>query len=69
MRRFYLKWRLLQLDTEARRGRQERRRRVERSKLKVIRGGNAPDEADNDGAGNGSSNGKGPRGPDGRLLN
>jgi membrane associated rhomboid family serine protease len=68
MRRFYLKWRLLQLDTEARRGRQERRRRVERSKLKVIRGGNAPDEADNDGAGNGNSNGKGPRGPDGRLL-
>ena len=64
-RRFWLKLRLAQLEREAQRDRTVRKRRVERSGLRVIEGeGGAPPKPD-------GGNGKGDdgRGPDGRLLN
>jgi membrane associated rhomboid family serine protease len=64
LRRFYLRYRLAQLDIEARRARAGRRERAERSGFRVISGGktNEPPESN-------SSNGK--DGPDGsgRTLN
>lgn len=62
VRRFWLKLRLAQLEREAQRDRGQRKRRVARSGLRVIEGGDHP-PAKKD---NGRSDG---RGPDGRLLN
>jgi membrane associated rhomboid family serine protease len=63
-RKFWLKLRLARLEREAARDRDERKRRVQRSGLTVIKGGNdepAPKKT--------NGRGDGPRGPDGRLLN
>jgi membrane associated rhomboid family serine protease len=62
-RRFYLRWRLAQLDGEARRARSARRDRVEKSNLRVIRGGDDDDDSSS-GGGNGQR-----RGPNGGMLN
>jgi membrane associated rhomboid family serine protease len=61
LRRYWLNLRLSRLDAEVAREAQERKRRVERSNLKVIEGGRAKPASPPDGE-------KG-RGPDGRWLN
>ncbi len=66
-RKFWLKLRLARLEREAARERDDRRRRVQRSGLTVIKGGGAAEEEPGDKKSNGR--GEGPRGPDGRLLN
>jgi len=64
VRRFYLRYRLAQLDIEARRARAGRRERAQRSALRVITGGKGDEPPES-----GSSNGKGgPSGSD-RTLN
>jgi membrane associated rhomboid family serine protease len=67
LRRFYLRWRLAQLDNEARRSRSARRDRVQKSNLRVIRGDDDDDDSSSNGS-NGNGNGNG-RGPNGRTLN
>ena len=79
LRRFYLRFKLGQLEKkaerEADRTRASHRRRVERSGFKVIEGGSSKDDDDEPpsgpaGGGNGQSNGgNGQTGPDGRWLN
>lgn len=58
LRRAYLKWRLAQLDREAKLSKTARKKRVARSGLKVVEGGKGGPDDDDRG-----------RGPDGRLLN
>ena len=60
LRRYWLKFRIGRLDAEVQRETAQRRKRVERSKLKVIEGGRG--SADDSGE-------TGGRGPDGRWLN
>jgi membrane associated rhomboid family serine protease len=60
LRRYWLKFRIGRLDAEVQRETAQRRKRVERSKLKVIEGGRSG--ADDSGQ-------TGGRGPDGRWLN
>lgn len=61
LRRYWLKFRIGRLDAEVAREAAERRKRVERSRLKVIAGGRTtPDPAEKTEKG---------RGPDGRWLN
>ena len=81
LRRFYLKFKLSQLEKEAdrktERTRTERRQRVRRSGFKVIEGGSSDDDDEppsgpQSGGDNGPSNGhggNGQTGPDGRWLN
>ncbi len=79
LRRFYLRFKLGQLEKKAEREAQQvrttRRRRVERSGFKVIEGGSSGDDDDEppsgpSGGGNGQGNGgNGQTGPDGRWLN
>jgi membrane associated rhomboid family serine protease len=61
LRRYWLKFRIGRLDAEVAREAAQRKKRVERSRLKVIEGGLAKPEPPADGE-------KG-RGPDGRWLN
>lgn len=61
LRRYWLKFRIGRLDAEVAREAAQRRKRVERSRLKVIEGGLAKPDPPTDGE-------KG-RGPDGRWLN
>lgn len=61
LRRYWLKFRIGRLDAEVAREAAQRKKRVERSRLKVIEGGLAKPDAPSDGE-------KG-RGPDGRWLN
>lgn len=61
LRRYWLKFRIGRLDAEVAREAAQRKKRVERSRLKVIEGGLAKPEPPTDGE-------KG-RGPDGRWLN
>lgn len=61
LRRYWLKFRIGRLDAEVAREAAQRKKRVERSRLKVIEGGLAKPESPTDGE-------KG-RGPDGRWLN
>src|SRR4051812_4935582 len=61
LRRYWLKFRIGRLDAEVAREAAQRKKRVERSRLKVIEGGLAKPDAPADGE-------KG-RGPDGRWLN
>ncbi|HEY0468640.1 MAG TPA: hypothetical protein VGC79_30810, partial [Polyangiaceae bacterium] len=61
LRRYWLKFRIGRLDAEVAREAAQRKKRVERSRLKVIEGGLAKPDAPPDGE-------KG-RGPDGRWLN
>lgn len=60
LRRYWLKFRIGRLDAEVQRETAQRKKRVERSQLKVIEGGRA--SGDDHGQGGG-------RGPDGRWLN
>jgi len=61
LRRYWLKFRINRLDAEVARESAQRKKRVERSRLKVIEGGLAkPDPSENAEKG---------RGPDGRWLN
>jgi len=64
LRRYWLKFRINRLDAEVAREAAQRKKRVERSRLKVVEGGlgksSPPD---------GSENGEKGRGPDGRWLN
>lgn len=79
LRRFYLRFKLGQLEKKAEREtertRTSRRRRVARSGFKVIEGGGSGDDDDEppsgpQGGGNGQGNGSnGQTGPDGRWLN
>jgi membrane associated rhomboid family serine protease len=62
-RRWYLRYRLARLDSEAGRVKGERKRRVQGSNLRVIAGG-AKDEGKGPGKGK-----RGQNGPDGNLLN
>jgi len=64
LRRFYLRYRLAQLDIEARRTRASRRERAERSGLRVITGGKDEEPPQSD-----SSNGKGRSSDSGQTLN
>jgi hypothetical protein len=60
LRRYWLKFRIGRLDAEVQREAAQRKKRVERSQLKVIEGGRGkPDEGGEPGG----------RGPDGRWLN
>jgi membrane associated rhomboid family serine protease len=61
LRRYWLKYRMGRLDSEVAKEAAQRKKRVERSRLKVIEGGRAKPEPGVDGE-------KG-RGPDGRWLN
>jgi len=61
LRRYWLKFRIGRLDAEVAREAAQRKKRVERSRLKVIEGGLAKPDSPSDGE-------KG-RGPDGRWLN
>jgi membrane associated rhomboid family serine protease len=61
LRRYWLKFRIGRLDAEVAREAAQRKKRVERSRLKVIEGGLAKPEP--------PSNGEKGRGPDGRWLN
>ena len=61
LRRYWLKFRIGRLDAEVAREAAQRKKRVERSRLKVIEGGLAKPDA--------PSNGEKGRGPDGRWLN
>lgn len=63
LRRYWLKLRLNRLDAEVTREAQQRKRRVERSNLKVIEGGRAKPGS------NPGTDGEKGRGPDGRWLN
>jgi membrane associated rhomboid family serine protease len=60
LRRYWLKFRIGRLDAEVQREAAQRKRRVERSQLKVIEGGRGKADSDGDSGG---------RGPDGRWLN
>jgi len=60
LRRYWLKFRIGRLDAEVQREAAQRRKRVERSPLKVIDGGRGKSEDGGDSGG---------RGPDGRWLN
>jgi membrane associated rhomboid family serine protease len=60
LRRYWLKFRIGRLDAEVLREASQRRKRVERSQLKVIEGGRSKTDSDGDAGG---------RGPDGRWLN
>ncbi len=64
LRRYWLKFRINRLDAEVAREAAQRKKRVERSRLKVVEGGlgksSPPDP---------SANGEKGRGPDGRWLN
>ena len=62
LRRYWLKFRLGRLDAEVAREAAQRKKRVERSRLKVIEGGLAKPD-------NSSNGGEKGRGPDGRWLN
>jgi membrane associated rhomboid family serine protease len=70
-RKAWLRIRLARLEREAVRERGQRKRRVERSGLRVIEGGERGEGGDGEGppAKGGNGRGEGPRGPDGRLLN
>ncbi len=59
LRRSWLKFRLGRLDAEVAREAAQRKKRVERSQLKVIEGGRSKNDGGSDGG----------RGPDGRWLN
>jgi membrane associated rhomboid family serine protease len=59
LRRYWLKFRIGRLDAEVHREAAQRKKRVERSQLKVIEGGRSKDEGGDPGG----------RGPDGRWLN
>ncbi|MEI9940453.1 MAG: rhomboid family intramembrane serine protease [Pseudomonadota bacterium] len=61
LRRYWLKFRIGRLDAEVAREAAQRKKRVERSRLKVIEGGLAKPEP--------PANGEKGRGPDGRWLN
>ena len=61
IRRYWLKFRIGRLDAEVAREAAQRKKRVERSRLKVIEGGLAKPDS--------SPNGEKGRGPDGRWLN
>jgi membrane associated rhomboid family serine protease len=63
IRRLWLKFRISRLDAEVEREALQRKRRVERSRLKVIEGGLAKGDPA------ASENGEKGRGPDGRWLN
>jgi membrane associated rhomboid family serine protease len=65
LRRFYLRWRLAQLDEEAKRVNRQRKQRAAQSGLRVIEGGRK--EPGDGPTTNGKSGER--RGPDGQLLN
>jgi len=61
LRRYWLQFRIGRLDAEVTREAAQRKKRVERSRLKVIEGGRSAPDA--------SADGEKGRGPDGRWLN
>lgn len=68
LRKLYLRFKLQRLEAEAQRERKGRKKRVQKSGLRVIEGGRTkPRDDDDDRDGNNGSNGR--KGPDGRWLN
>ena len=67
LRRMYLRFKLKRLEAETEREKDQRRKRVKKSGLRVIEGGRAKQDDDDDDHGNNGNNG--PTGPDGRWLN
>ncbi len=68
LRRVWLKLKLAQLDAEARREADARKRRVSKAGFEVIEGGKA-ERTDESGSGSGNGNGGSKKGPDGGWLN